>query len=85
LQVLVHSLRDPTLDHQAVADVTAINHSGTEHDVIVNVRFTTGEGTFNDLAVVHSVGPGQSGTGGTSNHLPNSHSPTCVITGVQAL
>jgi hypothetical protein len=75
----------PSFDYQAVAYVTAFNHSASVHDIIVEIRMSTAEGTHPDLAVVHNVQPGQSGTGGTSNHINNSHRPHCVIINVQGL
>lgn len=76
---------DPSVGNQVVADVTAVNHSGTMHDIVVTVRMGTVAGPQDDIAVVHSVAPGQSGTGATSNHHDNSHGPTCVITNVEGL
>ena len=75
----------PSFDYQAVAYVTAFNHSGTVHDIVVAIRISTDEGTYPDIAVVHAVKPGRSGTGGTSNHIDNSHRPHCVIISVQGL
>jgi hypothetical protein len=76
---------DPSLGHQAVAEVTAVNHSGTVHDIVVAVQISTDAGAHEDIAVVHSVAPGQSRTGGTSNHLDDSHRPACVITDVEGI
>jgi hypothetical protein len=76
---------DHSPDHQAFAYVTAFNHSRTTHDIIVLIWMSTDEGAHSDLAVVHNVEPGRSGTRGTSNHIDDSHRPTCKITRVQAL
>jgi hypothetical protein len=76
---------DPSLGNQVVADVTAFNHSGAVQDVMVTIQMGSAEGTHEDLAFAHSVEPGQSGTGGTSNHIDNSQRPTCVITDVEAI
>jgi hypothetical protein len=75
----------PSLRGQAVAKVTAVNHSGKVHDIIVTIRISTTAGTRESLAVVHRVGPGRSGNGVTTNHLAGSHQPACVITGVKGL
>lgn len=74
---------DPSLDHQVVADVTAFNNSGAVLDIVVTLRMSADEGTHDDLAFVHTVNPGRSGNGGTSNHIPDSHQPGCAITGVE--
>jgi hypothetical protein len=76
---------DPSVGYQVVADVTAFNHSGTAHDIVVTIRIRTAAGAHEDLAFVRNVQPGRSGTGATSNHLDNSHRPTCVITSVEGL
>jgi hypothetical protein len=76
---------DPSIDYQAVAEVTVVNHSGTMHDIVVTIRMSTVEGTYPDIAYVHYVEPGRSGTGATSNHIDNSHRPHCVITSVEGL
>lgn len=82
---LDHCFVGPSFDDQAVAYVTAFNHSRTVQEIIVEIRMSTAEGTHPDLAVVHNVAPGRSGTGGTSNHINNSHRPHCVITSVEGL
>jgi hypothetical protein len=75
----------PSFDYQAVAYVTGFNHSRTMQDIIVTIRMGTAGDSHSDLAVVHSVKPGRSGTGGTSNHIDNSRRPHCVITSVEGM
>src|SRR5262245_58214732 len=49
-----------SLHGQAVAKVTAVNHSGMVHDIIVTVRISATTGTREGLAIVRGVGPGRS-------------------------
>ena len=76
---------DPTIGNQVVADVTGFNHSGATVDIMVTIQMGAAEGSHQDLAFAHSVGPGRSGTGATSNHIDNSHQPSCTIVDVEAL